>query len=89
MRACLSSIEADLMDIVSPFSRQLSSNYPNLTPREIQIASLIKEGRDSKEIADLLDLSLPTIEFHRNNLRKKLKLRNRKINLRSYLLTLK
>ncbi|MEN6474508.1 MAG: PAS domain S-box protein [Syntrophaceae bacterium] len=89
MRACLATIEADLMDIVSPFSRQLGSNYPNLTPREIQIASLIKEGRDSKEIADLLDLSLPTIEFHRNNLRKKLKLRNRKINLRSYLLTLK
>ena len=89
MRACLATIETDLLDIVSPFSRQLSSNYPHLTPREIQIASLIKEGRNSKEIADLLDLSLPTIEFHRNNLRKKLKIRNRKINLRSHLMTLK
>lgn len=89
MRACLATIEADLLDIASPFSRQLGSNYPHLTPREIQIASLIKEGRDSKEIADLLDLSLPTIEFHRNNLRKKLKIRNHKINLRTYLMTLK
>lgn len=88
-RSCLATIEANLYDIVSSFSRQLTSNYTKLTPREIQIANLIKEGRDSKEIADLLDLSVPTIEFHRNNLRKKLKIRNQKINLRSYLLSLK
>lgn len=89
MRSCLATIEANLFDIVSAFSRQLTSKYTKLTPREIQVATLIKEGRDSKEIAGLLDLSLPTIEFHRNNLRKKLKIRNEKVNLRSYLLSLK
>jgi PAS domain S-box-containing protein len=89
MRSCLATIETNLFDIVSSFSRQLSSKYTKLTPREIQIASLIKEGRDSKEIAGLLDLSPATIEFHRNNLRKKLRIRNEKINLRSYLLSLK
>ena len=89
LQSCLATIETNLFDIVSAFSRQLSSKYTKLTPREIQIASLIKEGRDSKEIAGLLDLSPATIEFHRNNLRKKLRIRNEKINLRSHLLSLK
>lgn len=87
-RSCLVTIEANLFDIVSAFSRQLTSKHTNLTPREIQIANLIREGRNSKEIASLLDLALPTIEFHRNNLRKKLKIRSEKINLRSHLLSL-
>ena len=89
MNSCLMTIEANLLDIVSAFSHQLTSNYTKLTPREIQIANFIREGRDSKEIARLLDLSSPTIEFHRNNLRKKLMINNKKINLRSFLLNLK
>jgi len=59
-----------------------------LTPQEIEVASLIREGRSSKEIAALLNLSLTTIHFHRRNLRRKLNLRNYSINLRTYLLSL-
>lgn len=87
-RSYLALIEKNMSDIVSSFSMRLTSKYIGLTPREIQIANLIREGCDSKEIADMLDLSPPTIEFHRNNLRKKLRIRNRKINLRSFLLTI-
>ncbi len=86
--ACLTAIETSLAQIVSPFSRRLTSQYTLLTPREIQIAYLIKEGRNSKEIAGLLDISLPTIEFHRHNLRQKLGIDKQKINLRTYLMTL-
>lgn len=84
---CLSLIEASLSQIVSPFARRLTSQYARLTPREIQIAHLIREGRNTKEIAQILCLSLPTVEFHRHNLRKKLGI-EQKNNLRSCLMSL-
>ncbi len=86
--ACVSSIETHLKDIIAPFLRNLTSKYLCLTPREIQIANLIKEGKTSKEIAQLLHLSQGAIDFHRNNVRNKLGLKKKKTNLRSYLLSL-
>jgi len=86
--AYVSIIETHLNDIVSPFLHNLKSKYLNLTPREIQIANLIREGKTTKEIAKLLNLSLAAIDFHRNNIRNKLGLKNKKANLRSYLLSL-
>ena len=84
----LNVIKSNLEDIIAPFLHQLSSRYFSLTPREIQIAGLVKDGRTTKEIAELLNASTGTVDFHRNNLRKKLGLRNTKINLRSFLLNL-
>jgi PAS domain S-box-containing protein len=82
----VSIIESSLDDIVSPFLGKLSSKYLGLTPREIQIADLIKHGKTSKEIAELLSVSTRAVEFHRENLRGKLGLKNRSANLRSHLL---
>jgi DNA-binding CsgD family transcriptional regulator len=82
----VSIIESSLDDIVSPFLGKLSSKYLGLTPREIQIADLIKHGKTSKEIAELLNVSTRAVEFHRENLRGKLGLKNRSANLRSHLL---
>jgi PAS domain S-box-containing protein len=84
----LNIVKSNLEDIITPFLHQLSSKYFNLTPKEIQIAGLVKDGKTTKEIAELLNSSTGTIEFHRNNLRKKLGLRNTKTNLRSFLLAL-
>ncbi|MHA4844660.1 response regulator [Flavitalea antarctica] len=56
-----------------------NSDAPNvnaLTEREIQIINLIKEGQSSKEIAAVLAISLKTVEVHRHNILKKLKLKN-------------
>ncbi|MBC8433934.1 MAG: helix-turn-helix transcriptional regulator [Desulfobacterales bacterium] len=45
------------------------------TPREIQAAGLVKEGKTTKEIAELLVSTTDVIDFHRKNLRKKLDLK--------------
>ena len=81
-------IESLLNEITSPFVRKLSSQELNLTPTQIQVANLVKEGKTTKEIAELLNSSSRAVEFHRENLRAKFDLKNKKTNLRSYLLSL-
>jgi PAS domain S-box-containing protein len=81
-------LEANLQTIVSPFLHRLSNRFLNLTPTEIQVAGLVREGKTSKEIASLINVSERGVEFHRNNIRRKLDLTNAKKNLRSYLLSL-
>ncbi len=80
-------LESNLDNIVSPFISRLSSKYINLTPTEIRVANLVKEGRTNKDIAELLYLSKNTILFHRQNIRTKLGLKKTKTNLRSHLLS--
>jgi DNA-binding CsgD family transcriptional regulator len=87
-KALLEIVESHLTNIVSPFLTKLSSTYSGLTPREIQTANLIKEGKTTKEIAAFSNVSTRAVEFHRNNIRAKLGLKNKKANLRSYLLSL-
>ena len=56
-----------------------------LTPMEMRIASMIKDGFTSNEIARLQFISLDTVKTHRGNIRKKLNLKNKQINLASFL----
>lgn len=78
---------SNLNEIISPYlntMRQL-----NFTPKEIEVASLIRDGRTTKEIALLMGVASSAIDSHRNSIRIKLGLNNKKANLRSYLLSLK
>jgi PAS domain S-box-containing protein len=84
----LEIIESNLNEIVSPFARGLSNSFIKLTPTEIQVANHIRQGKTTKEIADMLNLSAKTIEFHRDNIRRKIGIKNRKINLRTHLLSI-
>ena len=86
-KSYLDIIQKNLNHIISPFARNFSSAYYNLTPKEIQIADLVKQGKTNKEIAAIMNLSLKTIEFHRTNIRKKLGLNKRNENLRTHLLS--
>jgi PAS domain S-box-containing protein len=83
--AYLDILESNLKDIIAPFSRKLSAKYMDLTPKEISIANLIKEGKTSKEIADIMNVSKSAIDIHRYRLRNKLGLNNQKANLKSHL----
>ena len=86
--AFIEIIETNLNDILSPFLQKMSLKYSNFTPTEIQVANLIKVGKTSKEIAEIMRVSTGTIDTHRNNIRGKLALNKKKVNLRTYLLSL-
>ncbi len=87
-RTYIEIIDAHLKDIISPFLQRMSAANIFLTPQEIQVATLVKDGKTSKEIADVLNIAETTVHFHRRNLRIKFGLDNRKTNLRTYLLSL-
>jgi DNA-binding CsgD family transcriptional regulator len=81
-------LENNLTEVISTFAKQLSASTVNLTPREIQVANLLKQDRTAKEIAEILGLGEHTIISHRQSIREKLGLKNRKSNLKSFLQTL-
>lgn len=84
----LEIIEENLKNIISPFFRNITALHLNLTPKEIQVANLVRDGKTTKEIAKVMNLSARSIDFHRDNIRKKLGLNNRKANLQSFLSSL-
>lgn len=84
----LEIVESQLNDILSPFMHGVSPGFHKLTPTEIQVANLVKHGRSTKEIAYLMNLSTRTVEVNRNNIRRKIGITNKKVNLRTYLLSI-
>ncbi|MBN2441835.1 MAG: helix-turn-helix transcriptional regulator, partial [Spirochaetales bacterium] len=78
-------LRENLKTIISPFGRDISSCFPKLSRRELEICNMVKNGFSNKEIAQSLTLSLLTIEKHRQRIRKKLGITNEKVNLATYL----
>ena len=64
-----------------------SNKFSNLTHTEVQVANFVKKGKTTREITKMLNVSTKTIDCHRDSIRKKIGIRNRKINLRSYLVS--
>ena len=83
--ALVERIEYSLKEAVTPMARKLSSGLNSLSPVDLQVALLIKDGKSTKEIAEAMNLSAKTIEFHREKIREKLGIKNQKVNLRSML----
>lgn len=86
-RAFVEIAENELNNILAPFLRKVSTGHLKLTPTEIQVANFVKHGKSTKEIASLMHLSVKTVQVNRNNIRRKLGIINKKINLRTYLLS--
>jgi PAS domain S-box-containing protein len=83
--AYLHIIEANLQGVISSLATTTSGKLHRLTPQELLVANLIKDGRQDKDISELLNLSIHTIKAHRRNIRKKLDLTKGKANLRTFL----
>jgi len=78
-------IRSGLSDITNPYISRLQSDYPSLSPREMVICNMIKEGFSSKDIALSGKVSVQTVNKQRKRIRKKLGISGKDINLVSYL----
>ncbi|MGD0230775.1 MAG: LuxR C-terminal-related transcriptional regulator [Syntrophorhabdales bacterium] len=83
----LDIIRANLKGIMSPFLHNVQQF--NLTQRETQVANLIKDGRTTKEIAEVVGVALDAVNSYRNSIRLKLGLNKKKVNLQAYLQSLR
>jgi len=79
------NVQENLRALTSPFLSRIKASA-HLTARELQIADYIKKGKSSKQIGGLMRLSPGTVDFHRNQIRKKLNIRGEKVSLQAYLL---
>ena len=84
----LGVIESAIKDITSVFGKKISSSQLALSSREIEVCDMIRNGLKNKAIARGLRLSLETIETMRKTIRRKLKLQNKQVNLKTYLQTI-
>ncbi len=85
LKAYIAVLESNLKEIVSPFSSNLSRRFLRLSHTELEVANLIRQGHSTKAIAETMNLAESTIDFHRNNIRAKLDIKNKKINLKTFL----
>lgn len=81
----LTLLKKNLSDIVTPFVEGSQKVMGKLSPVELQVCNMIKNGLGTKEIANLRGISPATVNRHRESIRRKLDLTNRKVNLISYL----
>jgi DNA-binding NarL/FixJ family response regulator len=84
-RSYVTLLRQNLQEIASPFLTEIARDHMELTPTEISISTMIRNGLSTKEIAHLRSISPATIRRHRDNIRRKLGLRNRKVNLVTFL----
>jgi DNA-binding CsgD family transcriptional regulator len=78
-------LQTNLEEITSPFISQLSLSYHSMTPTEIAICNMIRNGMRTKEIAEMRAVSEATINRHREKIRRKLRITNKDVNLATFL----
>ena len=81
----LELLKKNLQDIISPFVEGGQDVLSKLSPVELQVSNMIKHGLSTKEIARIRGVSPATVNRHRESIRRKLAITNRKLNLTSYL----
>jgi len=84
-RGYVNLLRDNLMDMTSPFVNELSRAYRSLTPTEIRICKMIRDGMRTKEIAQIRGVSPATINRHREHIRRKLGIANQAVNLTTHL----
>lgn len=80
-------IESNIKNATMPIVSGTSDVFLKLTPTEIKVANLLKQGKMTKDIALLMGLSARTIESYRSSIRRKFGIKQRNINLRTFLMS--
>ncbi|PKK84464.1 MAG: hypothetical protein CVT49_03825 [candidate division Zixibacteria bacterium HGW-Zixibacteria-1] len=88
LRKHVDNLESSLKTISAPYIEKLRKDYSQLSPRELEICDMIKKGLMSKDISELLNVSVLTVHKHREMIRKKLGIKNKEVNLSSFLQSL-
>ncbi len=78
-------LKKTLNELISPASKTLFAKFINLTPQEVKIADLIRHGKTTKDIAELLNIAPSSVSTYRNHIRRKMGLLNTGTNLETYL----
>jgi DNA-binding CsgD family transcriptional regulator len=78
-------LRTNMENIISPFANNLSKNYLSLTSAEVSICNMIEKGLQTKEISQIRGVSAGTINRHRENIRRKLEIKNSDTNLMTFL----
>jgi|GEM_PF-2957013 len=86
-RFTIEELERQLRKITDPFTNRLQSTYAMLSPQEIRICNMIRNGASSKDVAEALGISVFTVHDQRRRIRRKLGISGKKSNLTSYLQT--
>jgi PAS domain S-box-containing protein len=86
--AYLTILESNLSDITGSFTRRLAMDSYGLTNSELKVANFIRQGKKTREIASLLGISSRTVEAYRLGIRRKMRIQGRKVNLRTFLMSL-
>ena len=84
-RKYMEMLQTNLEEITSPFVSRLSDSFRSMTPTEIAICNMIRNGMRTKEIAEMRGVSEATINRHREKIRRKLKITNQDVNLATFL----
>ena len=84
----LQFLSSCLEQAAAPLSEKLHSAYAQLTPREVVVSNMVRDGLTSKQIGNFIGLSEATVRKHRRNIRKKLGIASKPVNLSSYLKTI-
>lgn len=87
-RKYLDILKTSIEEIASPFTSQIINHFHSLTPTEVDICNMMRNGLRTKEIANLRGVSAATISRHREHIRRKFKITNQNINLTTYLQSL-
>ncbi len=78
-------MEDAINSIIGKDIDSFTNNLAKLSPRERDVAELIKQGRSSKQIAQALNIDVLTVHKHRDSIRRKLQLKHKDLNLTSFL----
>jgi len=81
----LNMLRDQLISLTSGFEKELDGDLLKLSKTELKICRFIKSGLTGKEICEAMNLSFETVQTHRKNIRKKLGLSGKTVNLHTFL----